>query len=303
MTPNLKLTSLLAILATSGIALAEPASFPSPDAAVAAMVAALEATDRAAVLAIFGPESEDLLSTGDSDQDREVWSAFLKNVKTFQQIEQSGDDRAILYTGRERWPFPVPLVRENDTWHFDPEEGREEILMRRIGLNELAVIDIMTRAGSVQAAFRQRDHDGDGVKEFASSILSTPGKRDGLYWPDEPGSEKSPLGDFMARANDAGYSLDGTDRAPEPYLGYYFRILRAQGPAAAGGAYSYMIGDNMVAGHALLAYPAAYGDSGIMTFTVSEGGIVYQSDLGKDSLSKAAAIVAFDPGEGWTPVE
>ena len=215
---------------------------------------------RPAELKLFGPENEDLLSTGQPEQDREIWREFPRNVRIFRQIEPAGEDRAILYAGLERWPFPVPLVRQDSLWHFDPNEGREEILMRLIGLNELAVIDIMTRAAAVQTAFRQEDHDGDSVKEFASSILSSPGKPDGLYWPDLPGTEKSPLGDFMARASDAGHSLDGTDSAPEPYLGYFYLILQAQGPAAAGGTYSYMIGDNMLAGHALLAYSAACGD-------------------------------------------
>ena len=303
MMSSLKFCTVLAILATGCPAVAEPADFPSPEAALTAMIAALQAGDRPAVLEIFGPENEDLLSTGRPEEDREIWGDFLRNVEIFQQIEPAGEDRAILYAGRERWPFPVPLIRQGSLWHFDPNEGREEILMRRIGLNELAVIDIMTRAAAVQTAFRQKDHDGDGVKEFASSILSSPGKRDGLYWPDAPGTEKSPLGDFMARASDAGYSLDGKDNAPEPYLGYFFRILQGQGPAAAGGGYSYMIGDNMLAGHALLAYPAAYGDSGIMTFAVNEAGIVYQIDLGKETLAEAAAINAFDPDEGWTPVQ
>ena len=213
------------------------------------------------------------------------------------------ETRAILYAGRERWPFPIPLVRQDGSWSFDTDAGREEILMRRIGLNELAVIDIINRAGAVQAAFRAEDHDGDGVKEFASSILSDPGKRNGLYWPDKLGTEQSPLGPAIARANDAGYQFDGTDKEPDPYVGYFFRILRAQGPAAPGGEYNYMIGDNMVAGHALLAYPAAYGDTGIMSFIVSESGVVYEGDLGEDTLKTAGAITRFDPDNRWKAIE
>lgn len=295
--------TVLALLLCSAAAAADPASFDSPDAAVDAVVGALEAGDRAAVLQVFGPENEDLLSTGNTDEDRQIWGEFLKNVKAFRQIEQADDDHATLYAGRERWPFPVPLVRANGVWRFDPESGREEILMRRIGLNELAVIDIMNRVGAVQASFRETDHDGDRVKEFASSILSSAGERDGLYWPDEAGTERSPLDDFMARASDSGYNFDGTDRAPEPYVGYYFRILQGQGPAAPGGAYSYMVGGNMVAGHALLAYPAAYGDTGIMTFMVSESGQVYEADLGDETVSLAPAIKHFDPGEDWALVD
>lgn len=297
------IVAILVFAAGAGAALSDPAPFETPEAAVAALQSALEAKDRPTILTIFGPENEDLLSTGNEEQDARLWGDFLQRLNVFQQVERDGAGRAILYAGRERWPFPVPLVLDAGNWRFDPEEGREEILMRRIGLNELAVIDIMEAVGGVQAAFRQQDHDGDGVKEFAAFILSNPGKQDGLYWPDAPGVEKSPLGDFIARANDAGYDLGGAVSDPEPYVGYFFRILQGQGPAAPGGAYSYMIGENMVAGHALLAYPAAYGDSGIMTFAVSESGTVYQADLGEATLVSAATLSRFDPGEGWTPVK
>ena len=293
---------LAALLLTAGAAWSQPARFDTPDAAVAALVSALEAGNRAAVLQVFGPENEDLLSSENAEQDRGDWQKFLRDAKAFSQIESVGEDRAALYVGRERWPFPVPMVRLDEGWSFDAESAREEILMRRIGLNELAVIDIMNRVGAVQEAFRQTDHDGDGVKEFAASILSSAGQRDGLYWPDELGTERSPLGEFIARANDAGYSFDGEDRDPEPYVGYFFRILQAQGAAAPGGAYRYMVGGHMLAGHALLAYPAVYGKTGIMSFMVGEGGVVYEADLGEDTLAQAAVIDQFDPGEGWAPI-
>ena len=175
--------------------------------------------------------------------------------------------------------------------------------MRRIGLNELDVIDLMHRAVTVQSTYRQTDHDGDGVMEFASSILSTPGQRDGLYWPSEPGTEESPIGAFLARASDSGFSVDGTDQEPDPYLGYYFRILQKQGSGAPGGAHDYLVNGNMIAGHALLAYPAAYGETGIMSFVVGENGIVYEKDLGADTLSVAEAIDSYDPADGWVPAE
>jgi hypothetical protein len=297
-----RLGPILALLASTAVAWSDPARFDTPDAAVSAVVAALEQGNRVAVLEIFGPENEDLLSSDNPGQDKEDWGKFLGDVKSFSRIDVV-DDRATLYVGRERWPFPVPLVHKDGAWSFDPEDAREEILMRRIGLNELAVIDIMRRFGDVQDDFRRKDHDNDGVREFAASILSSPGKRDGLYWPDTPGTERSPLGDFIARANDSGYNFDGADRDPEPYVGYYFRILQGQGPAAPGGAYSYMIAGNMLGGYALLAYPAVYDDTGIMSFMVGESGIVYEADLGEDTLAKAGAITRFDPGEGWAPIE
>jgi hypothetical protein len=293
----------LALIATTVSALAEPARFETPEAAVSALVAALEARDKPEVLRIFGPENEDVVSTGDPEEDRELWGAFLRDAQAVSRIERESDARAILHAGRDDWPFPAPIVRSDGTWSFDADAAREEVLMRRIGRNELAVIAIMRRAGDIQAAYRRTDHDGDGVMEFAASILSSPGARDGLYWPDEPGAGPSPFDDTIARASFTGYSLDGEDREPEPFEGYYFGILQGQGEAAPGGAYSYMIAGNMVAGHALVAYPAVYGDTGIMSFMVGEGGVVYEADLGEDTASRALDIAVFDPGEGWSPVE
>lgn len=297
--------TVLILSVSASAAWSEPARFETPDAAVAAMIAALEAADRDAVLGIFGAENEDILSVGNPQEDREVWGGFLKELQTFRRIEVEASDEniATLFAGREMWPFPVQLVRAEGMWSFDAEGAREEILMRRIGQNELAVIDIMRRAGEVQAAYRQTDHDGDGVMEFAASILSSPGNRDGLYWPLEPGAPPSPFDATIARATLTGYSLDGQDFEPEPFEGYYFRILQEQGASAPGGAYSYMIGGNMVAGHAVIAYPAVYGDTGIMSFMVSENGIVLEADLGEETLAKAIEITAFDPGETWAPVK
>jgi hypothetical protein len=298
-------STVLILSVMSGAAWAEPARFETPEAAVAAMVAALEAGNREAVLGIFGPENEDILSTGNREEDREVWGTFLKGLRTFSRIEVEAADGnvATLFAGREMWPFPVQLVRTEGMWSFDAESTREEIRMRRIGRNELAVIAIMRRAGEIQAAYRRTDHDGDGVMEFAASILSSPGNRDGLYWPLEPGAPPSPFGETIARAAFTGYSEGGKDYEPEPFEGYYFRILHGQGDAAQGGAYSYMVAGNMVAGHAVIACPAVYGDSGIMSFMVGENGILYEADLGEDTLAKCRDIVAFDPGEGWVTVD
>ncbi|MCZ0963475.1 DUF2950 family protein [Paracoccus benzoatiresistens] len=294
---------ILALLASAGAAAAVPQDFDTPEAAVAALTAALEARDRAAVLAIFGPENEDVISNGDPAEDRELWGQFLRDMQTLTRIDRPEPDRAVLMAGRDLWPFPAEIRRDGNRWSFDAESARIEVLARRIGRNELEIIDIMRRAGEVQAAYRRSDHDGDGIMEFAASILSSPGQRDGLYWPTEPGAEPSPFDETLARASFSGFSEDGQDRAPEPWEGYYFHILQGQGAAAPAGAYSYMVAGNMVAGHALVAYPASYGDTGIMSFMVGEGGIVYQADLGEDTLTRAAAIELFDPGPPWTPVE
>jgi hypothetical protein len=294
--------ALIALLCSSAPAHAEPAAYDSPEAAIGALIAALEAKDKDALLGVFGPEFSDLVFTGDDEDDRATWREFYTSYRTYNRLEDR-DGVVTLYIGRERWPFPAPLVMTGGKWRFDTEAARDEVEARRIGLNELDVIDTLRRAPIVQQEFRAVDHDGDGVMEFAAGILSSPGQRDGLYWPDEPGTPESPLGDFIARANADGYNFDGTDREPEPYLGYYFRILQKQGPAAPGGAYGYMINGNMVAGHAAMAFPAAYGETGIMTFMVGENGIVYEADLGEDTLAVAGAIDTFDPGEGWFEVE
>lgn len=284
-------------------ALAAPASYDSPTDAVAALISALAAKDKDAVVTVFGPEFEDLAFTGDEADDLETWREFYQSYRTYHRLDTIDDRRAVLFIGREAWPFPVEVVKSEGKWSFDGEGARDEIVARRIGLNELDVIDTLRRAPIIQDRFRSEDHDGDGVMEFAASILSSPGLRDGLYWPDEPGTEESPLGDFIARANADGYNFDGTDQEPEPYLGYYFRILQKQGASAPGGAHDYMINGNMVAGHAAMAYPAAYGETGIMTFMVGENGVVYQADLGPETLVTAGAIDTFDPDETWMPAE
>ena len=225
------------------------------------------------------------------------------DYRTLHRIAPNGANRAVLFTGRDQWPFPAEIVKTGDGWFFDGAAAREEIELRRLGQNELDVIELMHGYVRAQAEFRKIDYDGDGVLQFASGILSDPGARNGLYWPDEPGAPESPIGDFMARAAADGVAIDGTDVEPEPYLGYYFRVLQGQGPSAPGGAYSYMLAGAMLGGHALLAFPAAYGDTGIMSFMVGESGVVYEADLGPDTLAVAGAIETFDPGEDWSVVE
>ena len=284
-----------------GAAVAEPAAFDSPDAAVGAVIDAVDATDRDRVIEIFGPESESVVLSGENARDREDWLAFKAAYEEMHRIGLSDDGtEATLYIGSEQWPFPIPIRKDaGGVWRFDTAAGATEIVDRRIGQNELDVIDVLRDYVRIQAAYRQIDYDGDGVMEFADSILSDPGERNGLYWPPEPGTPDSPIGDFVARAAAAGYSVDGEATDPEPYLGYYYRILTGQGDAAAGGAYPYMLGGNMVSGHAIIAFPSAYGETGIMTFMVAENGIVYEADLGEDTLATASGIETYDPDESW----
>lgn len=284
---------------------AEPAEYETPQMAVDAVIDALEARDKEALLHVFGPEAEDVILTEEKAENREVWGNFLKSYQQMHRIaiDKSGD-KATLYVGRNQWPVPIMLVKQADgLWAFDVDEAREEILDRRIGRNELDVIELLRGYVRAQQAFRQTDYNDDGVREFAKSIISSSDRRDGLYWPDEEGVPESPIGDFMARAGADGYNIDGEDRDPEPYLGYYYRLLDAQGENAPGGAMSYLVNGRMLAGHALLAFPSAYDNTGIMTFMVGENGIVYERDLGEDTITIADDITVFDPGPGWEVVE
>jgi hypothetical protein len=201
--------------------------------------------------------------------------------------------------GEDDWPFPIDVVRSDAGWIFDIEDGRNEIMARQVGLNELDVIDAMEAYVEIQREFRQVDHDGDGLLEFAAHVTSSAGAHDGLYW---PGGD-SPVGDLVARASMDGFAEEGSDSAADPYLGYYFRILDAQGPEAPGGEMSYLVNGNMLAGHALLAVPAVYGESGVHSFLVSENGLVYEADLGEESLATAASLTSYNPDDAWEPVE
>lgn len=306
MTLHPSFCGLLAALALTSAPLAaqaDPQTFDSPYSAIAAVIAAIEAQDRAAMVTIFGPENEDVAFTGDAEKDREVWTSFLEEYRQANRLENTAGDRAVLHIGVEDWPFPAAVVQGEGGWAFDAAGAREEVALRRIGLNELDVIALLQAGVAVQSRYRQTDHDGDGVLEFADAILSQPGQRDGLYWPDEPGTEISPIGPMLARASADGYNMGDGDTPPDPYLGYYFRVLQGQGPDAPGGEFSYLVGGNMLAGHAFLAYPADYGVTGIMSFMVGENGIVMEADLGPDTLAIGNAITAFNPGAGWAPVD
>ena len=277
-------------LGAAGAGLAAPARYESPEAALAAVVAALEARDRDALIAVFGPQAEDVILTGEDAADREAWRQFLALSRDAAVFETEGD-AVTLYLGAQLWPFPAPLTRNDAGWAFDADAAREEVFLRRIGGNELDVIELMGLYVAVQAAYRLDDHDGDGVMAFAASIDSAPGEKDGLHW----NGPDSPVGDLLAGA-DAGAA------EPEPFHGYVYRILTGQGDAAPGGAMDYRVNGAMLAGHALLAYPYAYGETGIMSFMVAENGVVYEADLGPDTDTLAGAITQFNPGEGWAPV-
>lgn len=273
--------------------------FETPDAAVDAVITALHDRSLEDLLAVFGEGSEDILLSGEAPRDRAAWTEFVNMYNQSYFIHTNYGDTATLFLGDQNWAFPAPLILgEDGLWAFDIEEARTEVLIRRIGRNELEVIEIMHGYVAAQAEYRQADRDGDGVLEFAGSILSSPDAHDGLYWADG----ESPLGDFIAKAAADGYSQSGEDFDPQPYAGYYYRLLTGQGDDAPGGAMDYVINGHQVAGHGLLAVPAAYGETGVMSFMISENGIVMEADLGEDSLQAVLGMFSYNPGEGWAAI-
>jgi len=275
--------------------------FASPDEAAAALAKAAGAGDPAALAGLFGPGHEDLLSSGDAVEDKNNLERFAAMAKEKLATEKSGDSQAVVQVGNNAWPFPIPLVKQGEAWQFDAEQGKQEIINRRIGRNELRTLSAVRGYTEAQADYANLDRDGDGIPEYAQKLTSTPGQHDGLFWEPEPGQPESPLGPLMADARAVGYKL-GTGNQPTPYHGYYYHILTRQGSAAPGGKYDYVINGNMIAGFALVAFPASYGVSGIMSFIVNHQGLIYQKDLGLKTTEIAEAMKEFNPDKGWVPV-
>ncbi|MBK7082229.1 MAG: DUF2950 domain-containing protein [Betaproteobacteria bacterium] len=279
-----------------------PQSFATPEAAVDAFVSALKAENaEAPLLALFGDEHKDAIV----DPDPAVRSAnrarLLAALQTFRVLREPSADRRVLVVGDQAWPFPIPLVRAGDRWHFATDEGIEELINRRVGGNERNAIHVLRAYIDAQRVYAARDRDGDGVLQYAQSVMSSAGNQDGLYWPADAakGEEASPFGPLIAEA--APYITGKV--AGDPYRGYYFRILTRQGKNAAGGAYSYVINGRMIAGFAMIAYPASYDETGVKTFIVNHNGTVYERDLGPNTAKLAAGIRAFDPSKGWNVVK
>lgn len=273
-------------------------SFVSPHQAVAALVDAVRDNNDAELLAILGPGSEDLISSGDRVADQKGRARFLTAYEEKQSVEQEDEGRAMLLVGGKDYPFPIPIVRQGDAWLFDTQAGKEEILNRRIGRNELHTIEVMQAYTDAQREYACMTRK-DGAPEFAQKFASSEGKKDGLYWQAGQGEEESPFGPLIARATEEGYRGGLDQDPPEPFRGYYFKILKRQGEHAKGGAFDYVANGKMVLGFALVAYPAKYGASGIMTFMVNQEGVIYEKDLGEDTARVAAAMTTFDPDDTW----
>lgn len=285
--------------ATVPDARAEAAVFKTPEDAAKAFAAAIAGEGDGGLLKLFGPEHEAELIGGDPAEARLTVLTLRRAVAEGMRVADDGVGRKELVLGRNNWPMPIPLVETKGGWMFDVSAGIEEITDRRIGRNELSAIAACAAYMDAQAVYASMDRDGDEVLEYAQKLTSTPGQHDGLSWEETAGGEPSPLGPFLAQSEQyLELRADG-----EPFHGYYFRILTGQGENPPGGKYDYVINGNMIAGYGLLAWPAEYGVSGIMTFMCSHHGKILQADLGEDTAKTAAAITAYDPDSQWQPVE
>lgn len=310
----LQLTALAAsamwlLLSSAGVeAASKQVHFATPREAVDTLVTALRKDDFAVLEAALGPDGADILYSGDAAEDKASRDRFLAAYDANAKLIERGPNKVILAIGGDRWPFPIPLTRDAQGWRLDTAAGREEILNRRIGENELSAAEACLAYVDAQREYASADYDGDKLNEYAQRFVSRPKTRDGLYWEAKPGKPESPLGKAFAVAQnrDSRVLLASgltKDSAPSPYHGYRFKILTAQGSHARGGAHDYIVNGNMVGGFALVAYPAAYGRSGVMTFIVNHDGQVFQKNLGPRSAVMASAMTSFDPDSSWAKLE
>jgi DUF2950 family protein len=272
-------------------------SFSTPEDAAAALAAAAKADTSRAILKVLGYGAGDVVSSGDEVADADTRQRFLSMYDSKHSIKAEGNSKATLMLGPDDFPFPIPLVNSKSGWAFDTDEGRIEVLRRRIGRNELDAIQTALAFVDAENEYAEKDR-GEGVGVYAQRIVSSPGKKDGLFWRDD--SDPSPLGELAAEASREGYKVDGQGA---PYHGYYFRILRGQGSNAPGGALDYVVKGKMIGGYGLIAYPAEYANSGVMTFVVNHAGTVYEKDLGPGTDSIARRITVFNPDQTWKKVD
>jgi hypothetical protein len=289
--------SMTMAFAVSASDAAAQVRYSSPDEAVAALIKAAKSGDPRGLTQVLGPEGGDIVYSGDPVADAANRTRFTDAFDAKHQVVMEGTDKATLIVGPDDWPFPIPLVRKDGAWRFDTAAGRTEILYRRIGRNELNAIQTCLAYVDAQQDYAEKGVDSSGV--YAQRIKSRPGRKDGLYWPARPGEDESPLGELAATASAEGYTVR---QERVPYHGYYYRILFRQGASAPGGALDYVVRGKMIGGFALVAYPAEYGNSGVMTFLVNHQGIVYEKDLGPRTSVIASRMLAFNPDVTWRRV-
>jgi hypothetical protein len=276
--------------------------FASPDDAGNGLLDAAKSGDQNAILAIFGPESKAIIFSGDAVQDKSTVEAFVAAYGVMHRWRKMPDDAQVLLIGADNFPFPIPLKKNTSgQWYFDSAAGNDEILSRRVGRNELAVIDICNALADAQAEYFSQPRDGGNTKQFAVKFISDTGRQNGLYWESPEGQPKSPLGPLAAFATAEGYSTKPNSHSP--FHGYFFHMLTQQGSHAPGGAKDYVVNGKMVGGFAFVAYPAEYGNSGVMTFIINQDGVLLQKDLGKTTTETATAMTAYDPDSSWSQVQ
>jgi hypothetical protein len=294
--------AVIVTLTGTSFAAGKQKTFASAEDAVKALISAARNNDDSEIVAIFGPDGKDLLFSGDPVADKQRREKFLADYDEQNKLVPEGDSM-ILVISKKDWPFSIPVVKKDGKWFFDTKKGKEEVLNRRIGMNELFTIQTVLAVVDAQREFAMMDHDGDGLREYAEKFESDPGKQNGLYWKTKEGESPSPLGELLVQAKAEGYSKKDSKGNPVPYHGYFYKILKAQGKNAPGGTYDYIINGQMIGGFALVAWPAKYGNSGVMTFVVNHDGVVYQKDLGKNTEKVAKAITKYDPDNTWKKAE
>ena len=278
-------------------------SFKSPEEAVKTLAGAVKGNDTKELLTILGPAGKELVFSGDEVADKSGRDRFVKAYEEMNKLVSENDKKVILHVGNEEWPFPIPIVKVGESWRFDTKEGKEEILNRRIGRNELNTIQVCLAYVDAQREYVLKDRDKDKLLEYAQKFVSDKGQKNGLYWEAKEGEEQSPLGPLIAKAAGEGYTGKKPVGKRNPYHGYHYKILKAQGKNAPGEEYDYMVKGKMIGGFALVAYPAEYRNSGVKTFIVNQDGVVYEKDLGKDTEKISTAMKKFDPDKTWKKVE
>jgi hypothetical protein len=295
------ITVTVPLMTMTPMALAATAAqktFASPETGITALVEALRINDQPLIGAILGSHGKSLIHSGDRVADQQSREAFIKAYSEANKVVLDGDRQAVLVIGQDEWPMPIPLVKSPAGWRFDTPQGEKEILARLIGRNELSAIQVCLAIVDAAHEYAALDVDGDSIPEYAPRFVSTPGKHDGLYWPTKADEPLSPLGPLLAAATREGYT-DSISRPLAPYHGYFYRVLAKQGKDAQGGARDYLVNGHMIGGFAVIAYPARYGVSGIMSFMVNQDGMVYEQNLGRNTADIAGKINTFNPDSSW----
>lgn len=296
------LTSALVFSASASGTASDRQYFSTPQIAMKELVTTLKAKDTNKLLDILGSDAKPILESGDPVEDDANRNRFIKAFEEAHKLEKVNETKYLIEVGKDNWEFPIPLLKDKKGWYFDTIEGKQELVYRRIGRNEVSVINAVLAYVDAQREYYLANPAHEKLNMYAQKFISSPNKRDGLYYPVKAGETPSPLGELFANARSAGYDDAKKEGKPQPYLGYYYRIIKSQGPDAQGGELDYTVHGNLLAGHALIAWPAEYGNSGVMTFMVNQEGQVYEKDLGKNTIGEVDKIIKYNPDKTWNRV-